>query len=79
MPAVVSVFGVRVDMMLKNWVCAGAGGWMQVLDVEQESCSSLAQRGRDMVAQDAGKLHRGCGIMRDEREDNRIEVWAPPL
>jgi len=32
-----------------------------------------------MVAQDAGKLHRGCGIMRDEREDNRIEVWAPPL
>jgi hypothetical protein len=79
MPAVVSVFGVRVDMMLKNWVCAGAGGWMQVLDAEQESCSSLAQRGRDMVAQDVGKLHRGCGIMRDEREDNRIEVWAPPL
>ena len=32
-----------------------------------------------MVAQDAGKLHRGCGIMRDEREDNRIEVWALPL
>jgi hypothetical protein len=79
MPAVANVFGVRADILLKNRVCAGAGGWMQVLDAEQEFCSSLAQRGRDMVAQDAGKLHRGCGIMQDEREDNRIEVWAPPL
>ena len=79
MPAVANVFGVHADILLKNRVCAGAGGWMQVLDAEQESWSSLAQRGCDMVAQDAGKLHRGCGIMRDAREDNHIEVWAPPL
>ena len=32
MPVFASVFGVHVFMMLKNWVCAGAGGWLQVLN-----------------------------------------------
>jgi hypothetical protein len=32
MPAVANVFGVHADILLKNRVCAGAGGWMQVPD-----------------------------------------------